>query len=150
MIRELLINLGFIYDPSRFALQPSAKHAPAPVRVKAPVSLGVQHTPNLGVPNRVNQTETDDDAGVISYEVLSQKEAMSGKTVTLSPAELEALEAQRIKTKFRLPLEHCLDVKRGLAQGLSLSQIAKKNEGIKGMSLRAIKAISSAINSQSK
>lgn len=148
MIRELLINLGFVYDPCRFALQSSAKPAPAPVRVKAPISLGVQHTPNLGVPNRVNNVETNE--GTISFDVLTQKEAMSGKTVTLSSAELEALEVQRQKTKFRLPVEHCLEVKRGMAQGLSLSEIAKKNEGVKGMSLRAIKAISTAINSQSK
>ena len=148
MIREILINLGFIYDPSRFALQPSAKHAPAQVRVKAPVS-SVQHTPNLGVPNRLNETETGEGT-TISFDVLSQKEAMTGKTVTLSTAELEALERQRQSTKFRLPLEHCIEVKRGLVQGLTLSQIAKKNEGVRGMSLRAIKAISTAINSQSK
>ena len=144
MIRELLINLGFIYDPSRFPLQSRAKPAPPAARDKAPISLGVHHTPNLGEPNRINEAETGKDT--ISFDVLSQKEAMSGKTVTLSTAELEALEVQRQKTKFRLPLEHCLEVKRGLAQGLSLSEIAKKNEGVKGMSLRAIKAISSAIN----
>lgn len=148
MIRELLIHLGFIYDPTRFALQPSTKRAPAPIKVKAPVVSGIQHTPNLGVPNRVDERETDDSAGVISFDVIPQKEAMSGHNVTLSTAELQAIEAQRLKTKFKLPVEHCLEVKRGLAQGLSLSQIAKKNEGVKGMNLRAIKAISTAINSQ--
>lgn len=147
MIREILINLNLVYD-ARFALQRSPRHAPKPV-AKPPKS-DVQHTPTLSVPNRVDRKEMESGAFALSVDVLGNQEALSGHVAELTENELMAIQEQRDKTKFRLPIEHCLEVKRGLAQGLSLSQIAKKNEGIKGMSLRAIKAISAAINSQSK
>lgn len=143
MIRELLINLNLVYD-GRFALQRSPRHAPNPV-VKLPKS-DVQHTPTLSVPNRIDQKEMQSGDFALSVDVLSNQEALSGHVAELTEAELIAIQEQRDKTKFRLAVEHCMEVKRGLAQGLSLSQIAKKNKGIKGLSLRAIKAISSAIN----
>jgi hypothetical protein len=150
MIREILINLGLMYDPGRFALKPSVMHAPTIVAPKASPLAGVKHTKTLHVPNKENAAETDHGTGLVSWEVMTTQQAATGQPSPLTAADLDALEVQRKNTKLKLPVELCQEVKNKLALGLSIKQIEKEFKGVRGASARTIAAISSAINQAKK
>lgn len=149
MIRELLIQLGFAYDP-RFALKPSTNHAPTPVVDRPLRPVQVKHTKTLHVPHKENTAETNIKESVVTFDVMTTQEAIKGGTSALTANELQAIEQQRIATKLRLPLELCQEVKNKLSKGLSIKQIEKDFKGVRGASARTIAAISSAINSTTK
>lgn len=150
MIREILIQLGFVYDPGRFALKPSVTHAPPIVVSKPSAPSQVRHTKNLQVPNKENTAETNQGAGLVSWEVMTTQQAATGQASPLTAAELDALEVQRKNTKLKLPVELCQEVKNKLAKGLSIKQIEKDFKGVRRASARTIAAISSAINQTKK
>ncbi len=150
MIREILIQLGFVYDPGRFALKPSVTHAPPIVVTKPSAPSGIRHTKVGHVPYKENSSETNKAGGVVSWDVMTTQQAATGQALPLTAAELDALEVQRKNTKLRLPVELCQEVKIKLSKGLSIKQIEKDFKGVRGASARTIAAISSAINQTKK